>query len=77
MERHLNINIIQDNECKAEIQQLKTACQQHIEEIRRLELNKAQSIGELKVQQEEHEKIMSQVGITILYLLFTLIIGAT
>ncbi|KAK9737158.1 hypothetical protein QE152_g10940 [Popillia japonica] len=62
MERHLNINIIQDNECKAEIQQLKTACQQHIEEIRRLELNKAQSIGELKVQQEEHEKIMSQLN---------------
>ncbi|KRT86058.1 hypothetical protein AMK59_1228, partial [Oryctes borbonicus] len=61
LERRTNMYIVQDNESKAEIQKLSTACQQYKEEIRRLESNNTQSQSKLKTQYEESEKTISQL----------------
>lgn len=56
---------MQINEHKNEIQMLKSACQQHLEETNRLELNESQAISELNTQRDEYEKTISQVDFII------------
>ncbi|KAK4885227.1 hypothetical protein RN001_001498 [Aquatica leii] len=64
LEHRLGLSIRQENELKVEIGQLKSACQQNAEEVRRLEHAKGQALDEIRTlqkQKEELDFILTQV----------------
>ncbi|XP_031328819.1 kinectin-like [Photinus pyralis] len=66
LEHRLGIAIRNENELKVEIGQLKTACQQNAEEVRRLEHGKGQALEEirnLQKQKDELDHALSQVKV--------------
>ncbi|KAK5647613.1 hypothetical protein RI129_002505 [Pyrocoelia pectoralis] len=57
LEHRLGLAIRSENELKVEIGQLKTACQQNVEEVRRLEHGKGQALDEIRNLQKQKEEL--------------------
>lgn len=57
LEHRLGLAIRSENELKVEMGQLKTACQQNVEEVRRLEHGKGQALEEVRTLQKQKEEL--------------------